>query len=250
MRGRANDLFYLIPPAGTPIKLADISRIVKMRFFSGPFVERFDGILKRYFNVRYCLLFNSGRAALTFLLNTLQKLADYKKDEVVIPAYTCFSVAAAIARSGLKIRTVDIDPHTMDYNYDKLKGQNFGNVLAIVGCNLFGILSDWNWLLPFSREKNVYLIDDAAQSMGSTFQNRVSGSLGDAGFFSLGRGKNLSTISGGILITENEHIASNIDRNMRDLKKGGSISEMKILLEIMFYALLLNPRLYWMRISR
>ncbi len=239
-------MFYLVPPAGTPITLMNIFNIIKMRIFSDSLTDRFEEIIRSHTNGKHCFLFNSGRTALASILNSLYKLADNRKDEVVIPAYTCFSVAAAIVKRGMKIRLVDIDPLTMDYDYEKLRGLNFKNVLAIVGCNLFGILSDWNILVSIAKVNNVYLIDDAAQALGTLSHAKASGNLGDAGFFSLNRGKNLSTISGGILITNNEQIASNIYRSMKDLKKNKYIFEMKMLLRIMLYALFINPRLYWL----
>lgn len=239
-------MFYLVPPAGTPITFSDIFHIIKIRLSSDSMPDVFESMIKNQFKAKHCFLYNSGRSALTSTLRSLRKLAGNKKIEVVIPAYTCFSVAAAIARSGLKIRLVDIDPHTLDYDYEKLQSLNFNNVLAIIGCNLFGILSDWNNLKNLAIEKKVYLIDDAAQSMGSQFQKKNSGSLGDVGFFSLGRGKNLSTVSGGVLLTDNDDIAMHLYNETRELKKDRGFVEIKSLLNIILYALLLNPRLYWL----
>ncbi len=238
-------MFYLVPPTGTSITLADIYRIIKARISSDSQYDIFEDLVKKHADSNYCFLFNSGRTALVFILNSLSHLVD-KKKEVIIPAYTCFSVAAAIARSGLKIRLVDIDPMTLDYNYEELQSQNFDNVQAIIGCNLFGVLSDSNRLKSIANKENVFLIDDAAQSMGTSFHDRVSGSLGDAGFYSLGRGKNLSTVSGGILVTDNEHIASNINMKMKNMGKTNFIFDMKILLNIILYSLFLHPRLYWL----
>lgn len=238
-------MLYLVPPAGTPITFSDIFHIIKIRLSSDSMPDVFESMIKNQFKAKHCFLYNSGRAALASTLKSLLRLADTKKIEVVIPAYTCFSVAAAIARSGLKIRLVDIDPHTLDYDYEKLQSLNFNNVLAIIGCNLFGILSDWNNLKNIAIEKKVYLIDDAAQSMGSQFQKKNSGSLGDVGFFSLGRGKNLSIVSGGVLITDNDDIAMHLYNETRELKKDGGFVEIKSLLNIILYSLFLNPRLYW-----
>jgi len=238
-------MFYLVPPSGTPITLADIYRIVKVRISSDSQSNIFEDLVKKHAGARYCFFFNSGRTALFFILNALSQLNN-KRREVIIPAYTCFSVASAIARSGLKIRLVDIDPLTMDYDYEKLQRQNFDNVLAIIGCNLFGVLNDWNNLVSIAKENSVYLIDDAAQSLGTLFQARASGNLGDAGFYSLDRGKNLSTISGGILITDNEQIASNIHESMKDMVKTNFLFDMKMLLNIVLYSFFLHPGLYWL----
>ena len=238
-------MFYLVPPTGTSITPADINRIIKSWISSDSQSKIFDDLVKKHADAKYCFMLNSGRTALVFILNSFSRSGN-KKNEVIMPAYTCFSVAAAVARSGLKIRLVDIDPLTLDYNYEILLTQNFDNVLAIIGCNLFGILSDWNRLKSIAIKNNVYLIDDAAQSMGTSFQGRVSGSLCDVGFYSLGRGKNLSTVSGGIVITDNEHLASNIYKNIEDLSKPGLISNMKMLLNIILYSIFLNPKLYWL----
>ncbi len=238
-------MFRLIPPAGTPISVSEISRILKKRFSSDRSGEIFVEKIKDYTKIKNCILFNSGRTALHAILKALSKMSDFKKKEVVIPAYTCFSVAAAVAGSGLKIRLVDSDPDTLDYDYDKLNKVDFTDVLAIIGCNLFGILSDWNNLMSIAREKKVYLIDDAAQSMGSSFQGRPSGSLGDAGFYSLGRGKNLSVISGGVLLTDNDDIASHLIDYLKEINDSNYFIEIKATLNIIFYSLFLNPGLYW-----
>jgi len=238
-------MLRLIPPAGTPISISDILRILKMRLTSDRSSEVFAEKIKENTKTKHCIQVNSGRTALLFIINALNKTSDFKKNEIVLPAYTCFSVAAAVARSGLKIRLVDIDPDTLDFDYDKLYKVDFANVLAIVGCNLFGILSDWNRLISIAREKKAYLIDDAAQSMGSSFQGRASGSLGDAGFYSLGRGKNLSTMSGGVLLTNNDDVARNIIEGIRILNKSKLFKEIRVGLNIVFYSLFLKPGLYW-----
>jgi len=236
---------YLVPPTGTSITAGDILRITSMWIGAGTSSEIFKEQVKKYTGAKYCFLLNSGRAALEAILQSL-KDSDKNKTDVIIPAYTCFSVAAAIARSGLKIRPVDIDPLTLDYNYEKLRGQNFGKVLAIIGCNLFGILSDWDELGAIANREKVYLIDDAAQSLGSFYGGKVSGSLGDAGFYSLGRGKNLSVISGGVLITDDERIALKIIDKIKNIRDAGIIYNLKALVEMIAYSVFLQPKLYWL----
>ena len=239
-------MLRLVPPAGAPISLRQISAIFIKRFFSYRKTTAFRDIIIENFGVRYCFLLNSGRTALFILLKSLDNIKRDKKREVVIPAYTCFSVAAAAVKSGLKIRLIDIDPNTMDYDYDKLKNTDFSNVLAIVGCNLFGILSDWEKLRSIADENGIFLIDDAAQSMGSKFNSKLSGTFGDAGFFSLDRGKNLSTFSGGVLITDNEEIAAKTESIFKEFRKNGLIFELQMLTKMLSYSILLNPGLYWL----
>jgi perosamine synthetase len=229
-----------------PISFCDILKITSSWLGSDFSAEMFEEKIKSHAGVKYCYFFNSGRTAQVFILKALSGLAGPSKDEVVIPAYTCFSVAAAIAKSGLKIRLVDNDPLTMDYDYDKLSGLNFTKVLAVIACNLFGILSNWEKLWPMAREKNVFLIDDAAQSMGILFKDRPSGSLGDIGFYSLNRGKNLSTYSGGILVTNNEKIAVRIQEDIKSLDRPSLWRQITVLIKMTLYSWFLKPRFYWL----
>jgi dTDP-4-amino-4,6-dideoxygalactose transaminase len=239
-------MFHLIPPAGAPISFREIKEVIKSRIHSNSCEAVFKNKIKKHTGVRYCYLFNYGRTALLFILKALHDMAGLTKVEVVIPAYTCFSVAASIARTGLKIRLIDINPLTMDYDYDELSNLDFSKVLAVIACNLFGILSNWEKLLAIAREKRVFMVDDAAQSMGSSVKGRSSGSLGDAGFFSLGRGKNLSTYSGGILLTNSEEIAEKVEERIKGLAKPGLGREVKTLIEITLYSLFLRPKCFWL----
>lgn len=238
-------MFRLIPPAGTAISFHDIIKMVSLRLHESSCSKHFEKALINYTNAKHCYLFNSGRTVMVFILKALSKQTDDSKNEVVIPAYTCFSVPAAIARSGLKIRLVDIDPMTMDYNYEKLFNIDFTKVLAIMAGNLFGIVSDWQKLWSIAKDKGVFLIDDAAQSMGSGYEGKPSGILGDVGFYSLGRGKNLSVYSGGILLTNDDKIADSIKDDILNMRKCSYSCEMNSLILIIVYSLLLKPWLYW-----
>jgi len=239
-------MFYLTPPAGFPISIADIYKTVKLRLNSERHTSIFAGQISELTNTKYCFFFNLGRTALYHTLKAMASLSDPSKDEVIIPAYTCFTVAAPIARLGLKIRLVDIDPITMDFNYPKMAEVNFKKVLAIVPSNLFGIIGNWDELWAIGRDQNTFIVDDAAQAMGSSFRGRLAGSLGDAGIFSLDRGKPLSTYLGGVMITSNDKIAESVRKSSEKLPPNGIIDEIMIVAKIISYALMLNPRLYWL----
>ena len=239
-------MFNLVPPAGTPTSYGDIIRVILSRIQYNSRLDIVHKDLKTFFGVEYLYLVNSGRTALTLALQSLSSMADGNKKEVILPAYTCFSVAAAVARSGLRIRLVDIDPMTMDYVYENFGDTDFSNVLAIVACNMFGTLSNWEKLRSIAGEKDVFLIDDAAQSMGSTLGSDASGTLGDIGFYSLGRGKNMTTYSGGILVTNNADIAARIENRMAHFAGRAHDNEILILMKLLLYGLFLKPRLYWL----
>jgi dTDP-4-amino-4,6-dideoxygalactose transaminase len=238
-------MFYLVPPAGTKYQASDIVRTIIARFKKADHNGAFESIVRHKISVRYCHIVNSGRSAMTLALNALGRMAGEHKNEVIIPAYTCPSVGSAVVRAGFKIRLIDVDPSTFDYKYEEFSRVDFSRTLAIVGCNLFAILNDWDKLRNLAKQNSVFLIDDAAQSMGSVYQGTHSGCLGDVGFFSLDRGKNLSTYYGGILITNNEELANEVSGQIESLKPTGIVKELDALIKIILYFFLLRPRLYW-----
>jgi perosamine synthetase len=236
-------MLYLLPPAGTPASPTDIIRIFKYRLFGQNKIRSFEEEIKSLVCAKYCYLFNSGRASLAVILQALSKITE--KDEVVIPAYTCYSVAASAAKAGLRIRLVDIDPNTLDYNYDKLRAEDLSRVMAIVGCNLLGNISDWAKLKSISQKQGCFLIDDAAQSLGSLVDDSMSGMSGHAGIFSFGRGKNLSTEAGGAIVTSDKQIADSVEEINKTLPGPPAGSDWPIMAKIAVRNLVLNPRIYW-----
>jgi dTDP-4-amino-4,6-dideoxygalactose transaminase len=236
--------FYHIAPAGTPTTLSDMAKILGQRIRGG-IEPRISDKIKQLSSSQYCIFFNSGRTALYYSLRALSKLSSPEKNRVVIPAYTCFSVASAVAKTGLKMELVDMNPDTLDYDFEKLEKIRSENILAIVGCDLLGVLCDWKRLQTIAKRCGAYLVDDAAQSMGSSLEGNAAGSFGDLGFYSLGRGKNLSAYAGGILVTNNEEIAEVILKETKALRKPGLAAESQAAIQIGLYGLFLRPSLYW-----
>ncbi|UCD63469.1 MAG: DegT/DnrJ/EryC1/StrS family aminotransferase [Candidatus Zixiibacteriota bacterium] len=239
-------MFRLLAPAGSPIAATDIARALALRLQPGSGTDTATRLIAERTSAGHCFLLDSGRTALMVSLKALSKLAGPVRDEVIMPAYTCYTVAAAVARCGLKIRLADIDPSTMDYCHERLESANFGRVLAIVGNDLFGIMSDWRRLRCLARQRGIYLVDDAAQSMGASHREKPSGCLGDIGFFSLGRGKNLTAYTGGVLLTDEDGIAGEVRREIMQLPQAGILSEMALIAKVAAVSLLLRPRLFWL----
>ncbi len=194
---------------------------------------------------RYNFAVSSGRAALYLILRAIGGMQGNSKDAVVIPAYTCYSVAASIARAGYRIQPVDIDPTTLDYDYDSLESEDLSDTLALVGCNLFGIVSNFKRLRKLAERHEIRVIDDAAQSLGSTCDGRESGMCGDVGFYSLDRGKNITTFSGGMIVTDNAEIAEAVRIRWNELRRPGSFENLKIAVKLSVYRAMINPRRYW-----
>jgi perosamine synthetase len=240
-----NNMPRMVAPAGMPVSILDLFKIAWSRLASENPERAFAETIKEVSGASYCRFINSGRAADYLILKSLRDISASSKNEVVIPAYTCYSVPASIIRAGLKVRLVDIVPETMDYDFNQLGRMDLSNTLAVLPTNLFGIICDWASLRRAVKEKNIYFVDDSAQTFGLSSGGVNCGLLGDIGFYSFGRGKNLTTYSGGAIVTNDPQLAEQIDLSLKELPSPGLPSEIKLFAELAFYAIMLRPWLYW-----
>jgi len=233
-----------VPPTAAPIKPIDLVEGV-IGFF--PAGKRYrDGLekkIKEYFGVPHVLCVSSGKAALTLILLALKDLSNRKG--VVIPAYTCFSVPSSVAKAGLEIVPCDIDPVTFDFDYDCLRRKITHETLCIVATHLFGIPADLDRVKELCVEKGVFVVEDAAQAMGGEHMGRKLGTIGDVGFYSLGRGKNITCGSGGIIVTNSDTMAAALTRQYTNLEETSFAEDLKNFVQFCFISLFIWPYLYW-----
>jgi dTDP-4-amino-4,6-dideoxygalactose transaminase len=195
--------------------------------------------------VRHCQTICTGRAGLTVILRALRRLSARGRDEVIVPAYTCFSVPASVVRAGLTPRLVDVDPITLDYDRARLHATDFERVLAVVATNLYGLPSDVPGLTTLAHERGSFVVDDAAQALGAQVGGRFSGTLGDVGLYSFDKGKNISAIDGGAIVTDDQSIALMLDVEAANLPPTSPAEVLHALAKLAAYVAFLRPRLYW-----
>ena len=227
-----------IPPAAAPVSTRDLFRGISGLFGDG-YLGKFENEIRGYFGSEFVFLASSGKASLVLILKGLSSLRPRKK--VLIPAYTCYSVPSAIVKSGLEIALCDVDPDTLDFDYPQLERLADDQTLCIVSTHLFGIPSDVERTRRICEEKGIFLVEDAAQAMGVEHAGRKLGTLGDVGFFSLGRGKNISCGSGGIILTSSADIAESIRKFHRELKREPARECSRSVAEAFFMKVFLNP---------
>jgi len=233
-----------IPPAAAPIGIRALSHGLYGFFLGKRYLSRLNKEVKAYFGAQHVFFVSSGKAALTVILKALQSLSP-DRTEVIIPAYTCFSVPSSIVKAGLKIVPCDIDPVTFDFDYDQLKKAITERTLCVVSNHLFGIPSDIDKTKSLCKGRNIFVIEDAAQAMGGEHKGRKLGTLGDAGFFSLGRGKNITCGSGGIIITSSDNIARSIAQELRHAKPAVFAETAAEFLKVLVMSIFIHPFLYW-----
>jgi dTDP-4-amino-4,6-dideoxygalactose transaminase len=154
--------------------------------------------------------FASGRAALATAIILAMRATGRRV--VVLPAYTSYSVAAAAAMAGARVRLCDLDPDTLDFDRDDLRDCVDDNVAAVVLGNLYGYpsaIGDLRWV----RERGVLLIDDAAQALGALDFGEPVGGRADLGVLSFGRGKCVTTGDGGALLVHDADLHAHFSNN-------------------------------------
>jgi perosamine synthetase len=231
-----------IPPAAAPFRVSELIHGIG-GMFSSRIAAKTEQELKEYFGVKHVYLVSSGKTALAVILSALKKLRN--RSHVIIPAYTCYSVPSAIMKAGLKIRLCDINPDTLDYDYEMLDKIVDDDVLGIVSTHLFGIPSEVSELKKKYGNRGIFIIEDAAQAMGGISQRKKLGTLGDAGFFSLGRGKNITAGTGGIILTSSDDLADAINDIFQCLKEEPHVEYVKNIIQVFFQQLFIHPNLYW-----
>jgi len=235
-----------LAPSGTPIHASHIAKWISNSLSSQDVLETFSAKIKSAFDVKHCLFVSSGRTALYLLLKCLYELkGESARNQVIIPSYTCFSVPGSVEKAHLQVRICDINPTTLSYDLGQLSRFDFSKVLAIVTSNLYGIPNDLPEIEKIARKNGVYLIDDAAQSMGAKVDGRFSGAYGDVGLYSLDKGKNITSIQGGIVVTNSDLIAESMKRIIQSLPGQSSLNVFADCIKLLLYAVLLPPNRYW-----
>ena len=234
-----------LPPAAAPIGWKSLFFGLSAAFNGELELNRFSDELKSYFDKKHCFLVSSGKAALTLILSALKEQYP-ERDEVIIPAYTCYSVPSAIVRAGLKVKLCDTAADSFDFDFDRLEPLlKSKKLLCVVPTHLFGLPADVKRLKELIDDHEVTVIEDAAQAMGGEWQGEKLGTLGDVSFFSLGRGKAFSTVEGGVILTDRDELAVTLSRKIEEFPGYTHSAVFKLFLYAVALNILLHPFLFW-----
>jgi perosamine synthetase len=231
-----------LPPSAVPLRLADIlSGVFAMR--SGEkCVRDFEELVAKRIGVAHAVAVSSGRAGLSLLLQALHQQTP-ARNEVLIPAFTSYSVPSAVVNAGLKISLYDLDEETLSTNEKSLARAINDKTLCIVVCHLFGYPAEMDVVERIAHQCSLPVIDDAAQSMGARYRGKPLGSFGKAGLFSLSRGKNITAVDGGIVLTSDQQLADQIRQLIPS--RPSLFEQSLVMLKALALLVLTHPRFYW-----
>ena len=182
----------------------------------------------------------SGTAALVVALTAFRRFSERRT--VIVPAYTCPLVAIAIAHCGLDILLCDLAPDSVDLDMVQLEALlQRSDVLAVIPTHLAGRVVDVATVKGLASPRGVFVLEDAAQAVGATFNGESVGLCGDAGFFSFAIGKGLSTYEGGALFTRDEQLRAAFRQAQQQVIRTDVWMEILRSLQLLGATLLYNP---------
>ena len=183
----------------------------------GPKVKEFETMFAKRHNVKHALAVSNCTTALHLALIAC---GVKEGDEVIVPAFTWVATANAVMYCNATPVFIDIDPLTFNIDVTQIKNKITSKTIAIIPVHLFGLCADIDYIK--ANFPDLKIVEDAACAAGSALQGRPSGSMGDIGCFSFHPRKSITTGEGGMLTTNNDSIAENLNK-LRN--HGASISE-------------------------
>ena len=198
------------------IDTALLKALSETRFILGPNVQAFEQEAADYLGAKHAVGCASGTDALHLALLARGIRAG---DEVITTSFTFIATAEAIRYVGAIPVFVDIDPETLNIDTSKVNTAISHKTRAIIPVHLFGHPVDMDEIQSIADQHGLFILEDCAQSFGSRYRKRMTGTLGDAGAFSFFPSKNLGCYGdGGLIATNDDEIA----RQVRVYRNHGS----------------------------
>ena len=196
------------PIAGPEISNLDIeavARATREDWFANAnrSVVEFEQAFAKHTQRRYAIALPSCTSAIHLALLSLNLGKD---DQVIVPDMTWIASSAPIEYVGAKVVFVDIDLHNWCIAADAIAAAICQHTKAIIAVDLYGSMPEWDKILSIAKQKNIFVIEDAAEAIGSKYKNKPAGSFGDVSVFSFHASKTITTGEGGMLVTDRKDL--------------------------------------------
>ena len=184
-------------------------------YILGKQVKDFENTMEEYLEANHAISCASGTDALVLALRAL-KIGP--GDEVITTPFTFFATAGSIARVGAKPVFVDVDKDTFNIDADLIEAAITNTTKAIIPVHLFGQTAEMDKIMAIAKKHNFNVIEDNAQGIGSKYDGKYSGTIGDIGTLSFFPSKNLGCMGdGGMCLAQDEQLA----KDLTQLRKHG-----------------------------
>ena len=173
---------------------------------------------KQYLGVKYAVSFNSGRSALYAILKAIEidhserSYAPMHRSEVFLQGFTCNAAINPVLWA--KMKPVYVDCNTKDFNIDiedlEIKIAENPKAKILMVQHTFGNSTNMDEAMSIVRQHNLTLVEDCAHALGAEWNNKKVGTFGKAGFFSFSRDKVISSVYGGMAVTNDEQLGEKL----------------------------------------
>jgi perosamine synthetase len=180
----------------------------------GPKLEEFEQALAAYIGLRHAIAVNSGTSGLHLCVRALG-IGD--GDEIIVPSFTFIAAANAIRYERARPVFVDVEPHTLNLDLEKIEAAITPRTRAIMAVHNFGVPLPMDAILAIAERHGLFVIEDACEAIGAEYKGRRAGSFGHAAVFAFYPNKQITTGEGGMIVTGDAALA----RKMRALRNQG-----------------------------
>jgi CDP-6-deoxy-D-xylo-4-hexulose-3-dehydrase len=202
-------------------ELAAINRVIAAdRFTMGEHVRQFERAFAAKFGMKHAVMVNSGSSANLVGVAALfykRERPLQRGDEVIVPAISWATTYHPLQQYGLKLRFVDVDLHTLNMDASRLEEALTPRTRMVVAVSILGNPAALGVMRAFCDRHGLYLFEDNCESMGASLNGRLTGTFGDVNTFSTFYSHHISTMEGGLLLTND----TEIDRLARAIRNHG-----------------------------
>jgi len=191
-------------------ELQAIQSIIDRGIYSmGDSVAQFEQDFARFINRKYCVMASSGSAAnliaTAALFYTKNSMLE-RGDEVIVPAVSWSTTYFPLQQYGLKLKFVDVDLDTLNYDLGALESAITNNTKMIMAVNLLGNPNDFDVINNLIKDKDIFIFEDNCESMGAEYKGQQTGTFGVVGTFSTFFSHHMATMEGGFVTTDDEEL--------------------------------------------
>ncbi len=208
----------LSSPDLTDAEVACVSEVLRTRFLSlGPKLPEFEQAMAAYVGCKHAVAVNSGTSALHLIVRAL---GIGEGDEVITTPFSFVASANCVLYERARPVFVDIDPHSLNLDCDRLEAAITPRTKAILAVDVFGRPANWARLRALAEGYGLLLIEDSCEALGARYRLpngewARAGGLAEAGAFAFCPNKQMTTGEGGIIVTDRDDVAA-LCRSMRN----------------------------------
>jgi len=196
---------YVAGPSITQHEIDSVTKAVADGWYDNPFycINAFEDMLKKYVGRKYAIAMPSCTSSIHI---ALLALGIETGDEVIVPDVTWIATTSPVSYVGAEPVFADMDETSWCISLESIEKCITDKTKAIILVDLYGNMPEMNEILAFAKEKNIAIIEDSAQSLGSEYKEQMAGSFGDISVFSFHGTKILTTGEGGMILTDDEKL--------------------------------------------